>query len=326
MHVSVAFLRAFHSVLLEMGVPQAAVYPLVEDPHAALPWDECVRRLTYTLEHNADPFLGLRMGERISVSALHVVGHLLLTSRNLREAAAQYGRFAPLVFAGAEFKLDEEGDEASYSFAPPPIDPIGEAFCADLTLTVIINVIGALLVSKQSPMRVELRHGPPPMEGVYEDAFGGHVVFNAPRNRVVFPRHVLDDTRRLGDEQLQWMLSERAERLLAQRGQGHDVVLRLRDAMRSADLETFDLTKAAQQLGLGTATLRRRLAERGTAFSQIVDDVKRDLACEALRQSRYDIKQLSARLGFSEPRAFHRAFRRWTGTTPARFRANHAEP
>ncbi len=264
------------------------------------------------------------MGEHISVSALHVVGHLLLTSRNLREAAAQFGRFAPLVFAGAEFKLEEGPDESSYGFTAPPVDAAGEAFCADLTLTIVMNVVRALLVSKSPPTRVELRHEGPDDASFYETVLGGPVVFGAMHNRVVFPSTVLDETRRLGDEQLQLMLNERAERLLAQRGQGQDVVLRVRDAMRSADLDTFDLGRAAQALGMGTATLRRRLSERGTAFSQLVDEVRRDLACEALRQSRYDIKQLSARLGFSEPRAFHRAFRRWTGTTPARFRSLHA--
>ena len=274
-HVSVAFLRAFHSVLIELGVPEAAMHPLSDDPNATLGWDECVPRLMFMLEQSADPFLGLRVGERISVSALHVVGHLLLTSRNMREAAVQYGRFAPLVFAGAAFKLDENGDEASYSFTSPPIAPIGEAFCADLTLTIVMNVIRSLFIADGRPTRVELRHAGPEETRFYEHVFGSRVVFGCEQNRVVFPRAVLDETRRLGDQQLQLMLSDRAEQLLAERSQGQDIVRRVREALRAADFDTFDLTRAAQALGMGTATLSRRLAERGTAFTQIVDDVAR---------------------------------------------------
>jgi len=324
MHVSAAFLRAFQSVLIELGVPEAAMHPLPADPNASLPWDECVRRLSFTLERSGDPFLGLRVGERISVSALNVAGHILATSRNMRETAEQYGRFAPLVFAGAAFTLEESSDEASYGFTAPPVDAAGEAFCADLTLTIVSNVVRGMFVARGRRLRVELRHPGPEETQFYEQVFGARVVFNAEHNRVVFPRAMIDETKRIAPHDLQHMLSCRADELLAQRERSLDVVKRVREALSSADLDTFDLARAAQALGMGTATLRRRLADRGTAFSQIVDEVRRELACDALKTTHTDIKQLSARLGFSEPRAFHRAFRRWTGTTPARFRAGRA--
>jgi AraC-like DNA-binding protein len=55
------------------------------------------------------------------------------------------------------------------------------------------------------------------------------------------------------------------------------------------------------------------------SLSRLMDDARRDIACTSLRRSDVAIKDIAHRLGFSEPSAFHRAFKRWTGMTPAKF-------
>jgi AraC-like DNA-binding protein len=67
--------------------------------------------------------------------------------------------------------------------------------------------------------------------------------------------------------------------------------------------------------------LPRRLQEERTAFHEVLDETRRDLAKRYVREQRLPLGEVAFLLGFSEPSAFHRAFKRWTGTTPAAYRS-----
>jgi AraC-like DNA-binding protein len=78
----------------------------------------------------------------------------------------------------------------------------------------------------------------------------------------------------------------------------------------------------ARHVGLGPRTLRRRLASLNLSLFTLIEQARTELACDALRGSSA-IKEIADRLGFSEVSAFHRAFKRWTGTTPGQYRNAH---
>jgi AraC-like DNA-binding protein len=71
---------------------------------------------------------------------------------------------------------------------------------------------------------------------------------------------------------------------------------------------------------MSSKTLERRLAERGATFSQLLDDVRSELVKCYLADTGFRLEQIAYLVGYSEPAALIRAFRRWTGTTPVRFR------
>lgn len=77
----------------------------------------------------------------------------------------------------------------------------------------------------------------------------------------------------------------------------------------------------AERLSVSPQTLRRQLAAEGTTYQRLRDQVRRDHAIAVLTGGRISIERLSRQLGFSEPSAFHRAFRRWTGETPRAYQA-----
>jgi AraC-like DNA-binding protein len=80
------------------------------------------------------------------------------------------------------------------------------------------------------------------------------------------------------------------------------------------------LDAAAHWLRLSRRTLQRRLREEGTSLQQIVDEARRHLASRMLTESGLGIAEVAFALGFSEPGGLHRAFKRWTGMTPAAYR------
>jgi AraC-like DNA-binding protein len=77
----------------------------------------------------------------------------------------------------------------------------------------------------------------------------------------------------------------------------------------------------ARLLKMSVRTLHRRLSDEGTSHKQLLEQLRRELAATYLRERAIAISEAAYLLGFSEPSAFHRAFRRWTGQTPAEFRA-----
>lgn len=92
-----------------------------------------------------------------------------------------------------------------------------------------------------------------------------------------------------------------------------EVEARIESHMASGDV---GIDRIAADLGLSRQTLYRRLKEEGTTFEEILDRLRHRLALRYLRQDRISVKATSYRLGFSDPAAFSRAFKRWTGNSP----------
>src|SRR5262249_19790801 len=83
-----------------------------------------------------------------------------------------------------------------------------------------------------------------------------------------------------------------------------------------------DMPTVARALGLSARSLRRRLAEEGTSFREVVDAAMGTVAKRLVSEKDRPIEAAAYALGFSHPSAFHRAFKRWTGATPASTRAS----
>ncbi|MEQ8684498.1 MAG: AraC family transcriptional regulator [Imperialibacter sp.] len=85
---------------------------------------------------------------------------------------------------------------------------------------------------------------------------------------------------------------------------------------------TPDLKAAADHFSLSERSLQRKLQSEKTAFQQVIDEVRKDLACQLLRNDRLSLKEIAFECGFSDPNSFFRAFKKWTGLTPEQWRAS----
>ena len=85
-----------------------------------------------------------------------------------------------------------------------------------------------------------------------------------------------------------------------------------------------DLEAVARHLHVSPQTLRRHLREEGTSFQALKDELRRDIAIYHLGRADLSLQAIAEQLGFSEPSAFHRAFKKWTGLTPGAYRAQES--
>ena len=124
-----------------------------------------------------------------------------------------------------------------------------------------------------------------------------------------------------GDRYLLQILTARADDLLAEK---HSVSeLQSMVANQLVDLLPSGESRAAavaRRLGMSARSFTRHLAEEGTTFGEILEQLRQRLAARYLADDRMSLQQIAWLLGYSEPGAFTHAYRRWTGTTPRQAR------
>ncbi|KGJ04473.1 AraC-type DNA-binding protein [Paracoccus halophilus] len=180
------------------------------------------------------------------------------------------------------------------------------------------------LVGRRIPlMRVDFACAAPENRSDYHQFFGAPVHFDQPRSRLVFAAHYLSLTPIRSEKALQGFLRAAPANILIRYRHDQGLSARLRARLRATPPEDWPtLDRLAADLRLSPATLRRRLRAEGQSLSAIRDEIRQAQARIMLAEGRLKVAEIAARLGYAEPSAFHRAFLKWTGTSPAAYRTD----
>ncbi|MGW5781430.1 AraC family transcriptional regulator [Streptomyces sp. NPDC003863] len=314
-------------LLVRAGLPST----LLEETRARVPveqFGQLVRTLWATLDDELIGFGGAPSKVGTFAMMAHVVVH---GSRDLREALRRAQTFYSLFPAGPRFRLVEPGtggpDEARMEFDVSGYDdPLH--FGAESTVLVAHRFAGWLVRRRIGLRRVEFVHPEPRHAREYALLFGAPCVFGAGRTAAVFDRADLDEPVLRDAAALKAFLRRAPVDVLVCGDYGSTATGRVRHligrALPAGPVPTPE--QLADRLSVSPQTLRRRLAAEGTTYQRIRDQVRRDHAIAELTGGRISIERLSRQLGFSEPSAFHRAFRRWTGETPRSYQTRGQQP
>lgn len=329
MYVSIFLVRVIVAELKRRGVKEHVLLERagltaedLSDPTKRLPLDRYEAFLRAARSSTSgDLSAGLRVGETWPTSG-YLVGHLFSNATSVRDALSLAMRYKRLVHETMCLRLVEHGDYATVTYENHSTDEANARFEAEAMLVFLFRMGHLLAGFHTPPYAVTFKHARPADVSAYTRLFGREPTFSATANGITFARVILDVPNAHCDPAVSALLERRAERLLADQDSDAHLVERVRDLLRlGSDLGGVTCERIADRLGTSTRALQRRLRSRGTSLSLLTDEVRRTLACDALTDGNVPIKEVADRLGFSEPSAFHRAFKRWTGLTPHGFRA-----
>jgi AraC-like DNA-binding protein len=269
---------------------------------------------------SGDPLIGFRVFAPDPLSWLGVLGHLMLASPTLRQAADNLMRYMPLVSPVVRPTIEAKSDRVRVGLnlvgGARPVPMQRYDFTWNLLLTTLRFVGGR---PDLKPVSVEYAYPAPLDPALWAGRFGCPVRFGAPANAVEFANADISapipTANPLAAEGLFRLLDERL--VQAERS---SFAARVREMLPAMIDQGGALRDAvARRLAISERTLQRRLADEGTDFSTLVDEVRRTIAQQYLGSDRISVKNLSYKLGFSDPSAFHRACLRWFGKAPGEF-------
>ena len=281
------------------------------------------RFLGYAAEALGDGALGLHLAAAGDPRTIGLVFYLGAAAKNLGEAMELMTRYVSIAAECARLSLapEPEGVALEYKFAGLSRHVLRQQ--SEFALAMTIKAIRFATGQEVRPVRVQFAHVRTSDLKDFVCFFGCPVEFNAPSDHLAFSREALALPLITADPQLVLTLRPICE---AEVGALNKKAGSLRasvetEVQRLLPQGQANIETVAKALGLSARTLSRNLAAEGSAFTDIMDQLRHTLALEYLKEPNLPLAQIAWLLGYEEPTSFTHAFRRWAGRPPSAVRS-----
>lgn len=272
------------------------------------------------IELTGDNFLGLHIGEDSNLSALGVVGQLIQNSQNVEEALQQACKFIGLLTDAFEMKYSRQSNASLISIIPGDCReqyPDSMRQIIDSTLVFTLKEYQALVMEKLFPQQILLDYPETEETEEYERIFKCPIVFNSSQTALQIDSKYLNQSIPAANNQLFAVMQKFASELLMEQQNTRSIVSLVKEALiRQGNFEFPQLQDVASLYNMSERTLQRELQQEGTNFQQLLDEVRKDYAIRYLKNEKVAIEEISYILGYNNPSAFTRSFKRWMGKSP----------
>jgi AraC-like DNA-binding protein len=288
----------------------------LNDPGARLPLTAMTRLWELAVEITHDPCFGISAGQHVHPTTFHALGFAWLASHTLRESIDRFVRYTRLVSTALTLRTVAVGSEVELVYEPTSNQPHAPA-ASDAGQAALVMLCRCSSGKAFSPKQVRTRNPRPSCHQQQADFFRAPIVYDATDTAVVFAAADLDRELPTGNADLARAADDVILKYLA-RFDRDDVVTQAR--MSLMELLPSGKTSAkhvAEALHLSVRSLQRKLAQHDTSVAKLIEETRRELAGQYVRNSRLSVGEITYLLGFSEPASFTRAFRRWHGMSPS---------
>jgi len=321
--------RALVAACERLGVDTEALLRAVgisrrtlEDPDARLEGSQASALWKKAYELTGDPVLSLHAAEACPLGAYKVIDFMGANASTVGEAFRYPARYFPLINTAVRLLIDESGDPVTFDVedesGPAGVSRPYAEYCLAAFVLRVRRTTGVDFPVR----RITFVHRRPTDISEHERVFDCPVQFEAEHNRLYLDRKAWETPSTGGDPGLLKVMSEHADLLLEKLPRGPDLVERTRRAigerLRGGD---SSLESVARELGTSGRSLQRHLRDLGYSYHALADEVRSATAQLYLGQPDIAIVEVAYLLGFADQSTFNRAFKRWTGSSPARSRA-----
>lgn len=317
--ISVALLRPLAELMGRLGIDTTEVLGSlgIDDattPETYVAGEVVDRCLDAVAIRRGDPAFALTLARAATERPVGMFGHMVWLSGTLRDALTRASKFWAMVSRRSTMSFDEGADGiATVRQRPVKGIPHGriltEYAFASLALRARAATSGAFALRA-----VRFMH-PGETVPAYREVFAAPVTFGARVDELELDNSQLDLRLAGADPITSAALEVKVSQLAASAASRSPFLDRVRRAAAGHLEQAATPTAIAGRLGISARTLRRHLEQEGSTLRALVDEVRRERA-EELLAAGTPIKEIAFALGFSEPSAFSRAYKRWTGHAP----------
>jgi AraC-like DNA-binding protein len=320
---SAALVRPFFAFLPSLVPPGTALPTL--DPDDRVPISFAHRLLSAVIEQTGDLDLGLKVGRTMSAGDVGVADYAIRSAATVHDAIKVAARYIRLVNDGLELRLPQHADRVVLQWESMVVMPRA---AEDFLMSAIYTSHMRTLLRDAPELECWFTYAEPSTLVEYERTFGAAKLrFMAPFAAYVFDSTHLQKPVENADAKLHSVLRQHAEALLGDLPRSRTFTDLVRHHLSSNLSHGRPAAgKLARQLHMSARTLERRLESEGTTFGAVLEDLRRRLALDHLGRREVSLSEIAFLLGFSQVGAFHRAFKRWTGTTPLEYRRQRRAP
>lgn len=309
-------------MLSEAGIPAE----ILLDNNGRLPGEALQRLLQFILPRCGNPLFGLQTSQYIQPGSYSVMGYIAMTSNTLAEAVMRMPQYEKLVGDMGTSTVEHEPGAVVVRWNCRFTDPVVRRHIIENVLASWTTYSRWMADNQElSPLAVRFEHDPPADRGLlkhYQSIFRCPVYFNQPMSALLASPQLFEYPLRSPDATLRETLEQHAQSLLTALKEKYSLADQVRSLLRSMLSDTSPRKEfVAEQMGMNVRTLHRKLADEGTSYQQILDDLRAELARKYLQQSLLSVEDIARRLGFTESRSFIRYFKGYVGVTPGEFRA-----
>jgi len=308
-----------HEMPLAEFEKQTSVKPSrIKDPDAWIPMTSFIRLWELAIDATDDPALALRLRKNTGIRMVHFVIQLAMHSRTMLDALFHFTRYNKVIAATDKFEIADKDELVEVTYTNT--SPYQVRWLPEHHFSFGVELGRSLAKGGYDPIRVSFQHPDPGYKDVYEDVFCAPVFFQQPKNSIVSRKKDLLQPIAARDPYLQSVLKKYAEELMSKGGKSVSAQEKVKEYIfASLPDGEINLETAASAMSMARSTLYRQLKMEGTSFRDLLLKTRQDLAKAYLRDGMTN-SQVAYLVGFSEPSAFHRAFKRWYNISPGEYR------
>jgi AraC-like DNA-binding protein len=305
------------------------------DQDNRIPLSAYVALIKAAIDLCGEPALALQFGEAVRMQDISIVGLICEAAETAAEVGAQLNRYARLVVdanGGGSSDVIRGSRDARGVWLEGVGDLFRDPLLVEAEFARLVWNTRAMFASQPAfqamkfPLAVHLIHDEPAYRAEYERIFGAPLVFGSDRNALLVDERFPSLKHPPVNRYVFGVLSRRADAMLKELEASKSVSARV-ESLLMPILHTGEagMDRIAGEMGLGRRTLLRKLKAEGTTFEKLLDGLRHKLALHYLSGRKVSVNETAYLVGFSDPAAFSRAFKRWTGSSPRALREAKSE-
>jgi len=269
-----------------------------------------------------DPAFPVRVAATFQLEDHEVFGFLAISCETLGRAYDRTAAYRALYCVGARWEMEVDAQATRLVWLPWPGDrgDVGYRAAMDFAVADMANAIRRLGRTGPQPTAVRLAHAAPASTAGFAAHFGVEPSFGRPLYELIYPPGLAALPIATFNSRLRDYFDAECQRQVRQLGASTSLTAQLRKHLIGAmDGGETGIDAVARRLGMSSRSLQRRLADDGVRYNDLLAEIRAEFAKRYLARGTVSASEVAYLIGFTEPPAFFKAFKRWTGMTPREF-------